>query len=77
MLWVFSGGRGVHLWISDDEFMNFDKNDRKNLMDFLSISNIGSKSQTFIIDSISSIDNRQLKEILLLLENHKEIFEDQ
>ena len=37
LLWVYSGRRGIHLWISDEEAMALTDDQRKALVEYMSI----------------------------------------
>ncbi|RLV93572.1 DNA primase small subunit [Spathaspora sp. JA1] len=43
LIWVFSGRRGAHCWISDSRARNLDENIRKSIIDYLDV--LGSKGK--------------------------------
>lgn len=44
LLWVYSGRRGIHLWISDKEAMGLTDQERKAIVGWMSIINNGKDS---------------------------------
>ena len=44
LLWVYSGRRGIHLWISDKEAMELNDQERKALVSWLTIMHGGKES---------------------------------
>ena len=45
LLWVYSGRRGIHLWISDKEAMELTDAQRKALVGWLNVVQIGKESK--------------------------------
>jgi len=45
LLWVYSGRRGIHLWISDREAMELTDAQRKALVGWLNVVQIGKESK--------------------------------
>ena len=44
LLWVYSGRRGIHLWVSDKEAMELTDPQRKAVVGWLSVAQIGKDS---------------------------------
>ena len=53
ILWVFSGRRGIHAWICDEEVQNMNNKLRKAVTDFLNFSISNDKVNMFLKKSSS------------------------
>jgi DNA primase small subunit len=45
LLWVYSGRRGIHLWVSDREAMGLTDDQRRSLVDFVTVVQGGKEMQ--------------------------------
>lgn len=69
LLWVYSGRRGIHLWISDEEALLLTDDQRKSLMGWLEVVK-GGKEQ------LKKVNVRSAKTVSPLHPALKCVFED-
>ena len=56
-IWFFSGRRGVHCWVSDEQAMKFENSSRVAIADFLNPFNTDGKFMKNIFSTVPSVDD--------------------
>ena len=63
LLWVYSGRRGIHCWISDQAALDLNDDQRKNLVTFLEVIK-GGKEQNKKVNVRGPKDDQDLHPVL-------------
>ena len=63
LLWVYSGRRGIHCWISDQAALDLNDDQRKNLVTFLEVIK-GGKEQNKKVNVRGPKDDQELHPVL-------------
>ena len=68
LLWVYSGRRGIHLWISDKEAMELTDSQRKAIVGWLSVVQTGKETRKLNIRTAGKLPpSLESVEILFLV----------
>jgi DNA primase small subunit len=80
ILWVFSGRRGMHAWVCDQEAMGLESMERKSITNYLNVTVNNEKSDRLVVpESLAKYNSVRLFQLCekILLPYEKFLFEEQ